>query len=357
MPEAVAAPPRGVTSHTVLDYLRAVRRSAEALPAAHVTRRRIRTAGLLIDARFTDRELAALYCDRLDGVPVPDSDEVPDLRIDVLSASTLGWPTPAAWRDTGCPMADFDRLFEATELRAIYPYHPGFWQFYAPADGYGVQLQSSPDERPPWDGGAPLRLHLHWTLAARQRRLVHSATLGVGGNGILLVGRGGAGKSSTTIAGLAAGLQTVGDDYVVVDLDPPRAQPVFRIGKLDPPAVARLGAAGSRLAGRALNWQGKIEFELDRLFPSAVVRELRLRAIVLPQVAGTPASTLTRLPAAAAMREMTFANLYQLPCELNSGFRFLGGLTRYLPAYRLSLSSDPQEIGATLRRFIEGLTP
>ena len=48
------------------------------------------------------------------------------------------------------------------------------------------------------------------------RRIAHAASLGRDGRGILLLGHGGAGKSGTALAGVAAGLQTVGDDYVAL---------------------------------------------------------------------------------------------------------------------------------------------
>ena len=67
-----------------------------------------------------------------------------------------------------------------------------------------------------------------------------------GGRGVLVAGNSGAGKSTTTLACLEAGLDYVGDDYVLVDAGGAHgAQPVRdgEAGTRQSRAVPRLGAA------------------------------------------------------------------------------------------------------------------
>ena len=64
----------------------------------------------------------------------------------------------------------------------------------------------------------------------------------MGGRGALIVGASGSGKSGTTLAGLMNGLQSVGDDYVVVDQGATIvAHSVFKLFKQDLDGLKRVG--------------------------------------------------------------------------------------------------------------------
>ena len=64
--------------------------------------------------------------------------------------------------------------------------------------------------------------------------MLHAAAVGTADGGVLIVGRGGVGKSTTALACLAAGMKYVADDYLVVQLDPePRAFQLYGTAKLE----------------------------------------------------------------------------------------------------------------------------
>lgn len=65
-------------------------------------------------------------------------------------------------------------------------------------------------------------------FAGPRRVVVHGAAVGRGEQVVLVVGRSGAGKSTTAAAALLAGWELLSDDLVVVDLDPPRLTGVHR---------------------------------------------------------------------------------------------------------------------------------
>ena len=59
---------------------------------------------------------------------------------------------------------------------------------------------------------------------------------------VVVTGMSGSGKSSTTLAGLVNGLDSAGDDYVLVDPGPPVvAHAVFTVLKQDRPGLRRAG--------------------------------------------------------------------------------------------------------------------
>jgi hypothetical protein len=335
-------------------YLRGLLRQAAELDDERLDVRSFSVAGLRIEARFTDAGMADLYSGRLVG-PATEAGP-PDLRVDVLEASRIGWPPPAGWSDERCPEDFFERLLLAAGLRAAYPYQPRLWQVYDEERGAALQLAGAASDLPLWDSGAPLRLAIHWALPARGRRLLHGATLGTGSDGILISGPGGIGKSGTALAGIAHGLRTVGDDYVIVEQGvPPIAWPVYRLFKQDPAGVARLAGVGRRLAGRPLNWQGKLEFDPEELSPGCMAHSLRLRAILVPSIERLPASRVEPMPRGKAIEAIARSTIVQLASERASVLLFCAGLTARLPVFRLSLSEEPSEIAATIAALIEDL--
>jgi hypothetical protein len=216
-----------------------------------------------------------------------------------------------------------------------------------------VQLARAPEDLPDWHAGAPLRQHLHWLLRARGQRLAHAASLGRAGRGILLLGHGGAGKSGATLAGLAAGLQTVGDDYIALgDLQPARARPLFRVVKQDRAGLARLPGLIEHTAGLRENWKGKVEFDPAAIFPGCFADCIEIHAIVLPHVALAPQPRFVEIGAGDAMRSLMRSNLFQFPGEPEDGMEYYAELLRSLPVHRLDLSADATANGAALAEFL-----
>ena len=80
-----------------------------------------------------------------------------------------------------------------------------------------------------------MRTLFHWLMELYGRQLIHAAAVGTDIGGALIVGKGGVGKSTTSLASLAAGLRFVGDDYVIVGFDPhPTAWSLYCTAKVSP---------------------------------------------------------------------------------------------------------------------------
>lgn len=267
-----------------------------------------------------------------------------------LHAEDGRWPAPLHLQ--GGPEMSvrvFDRFLGDAGLRGSY-YGLPCWQIYDPATRQGVQSLGAPLAMPPWETTSPLRLFLHWAYAAAGLRLTHAATLGRDGWGALLVGAGGSGKSGTTLAGILHGLDSVGDDYIVVEPGSTVvAHAIFRHFKQDMGGLERVGLAGLSRE-RSVNWQGKVEFD-----PACLGRPLtprmNIRAILLPHVARCGRTTLTPASAHEAALALAPSAVLQFSGDGTVGFRFFADLARQLPAFHLHLSEDPQEIAAALSAF------
>ena len=181
-----------------------------------------------------------------------------------------------------------------------------------------------------WDRAAPLRTALHFALEGPSRQLVHGAVVGIGGRGGLLAGRGGSGKSTTTLACLRAGMQVVGDDYAAVELIAGQARAWNLYGSM------KIGERDDGPGGR--DDRRTLIFGDD--LPGAPTEMLELAALLLPRVAGGPRSTLSAASPAAALRALAPSTLLQAPYEDRPSLGILADLARTLPAYHLDLGDD-----------------
>ncbi|TIN27547.1 MAG: serine kinase [Mesorhizobium sp.] len=341
-----------VTLETLPDYARHHITAAERAAAYNPVARKIRLPRLELTAHLGPGVLA----DALDHAFVETRDDQPETsscRIFIVHPGIPGIPEPAKWGDAHFTEHGFAKRLAEAGFRGHHFHDLDFWQFYDPQRRVGVQLMASTDAFPPWEPGAPLRAFLHWEYAARGMRLAHAGTLGANGKGVLLAGAGGAGKSGTVAAGLLNGLDSVGDDYVLIDLaNGVSAHPLFSTLKQDPQGFARLGLKHRLPAHSPLNWQGKHTFHIGDIAPRPVPATLDIVALVVPHISGGGTSSIVPVPRRDAMIALAPSGIAQMPGERESGFRFFSDLTRLLPCYRLSLGTQPQEIAGTIVDFL-----
>ncbi|MGA2009560.1 MAG: hypothetical protein ABSH51_03345 [Solirubrobacteraceae bacterium] len=184
-----------------------------------------------------------------------------------------------------------------------------------------------------WDPGAPLRIALHFALRRENRMLVHAACVGAAGAGVLLAGRSGSGKSTTTAACLAAGLQAVGDDYAVLDTSArePRAHSIYRTVRVTPALARRTGAAEDD--GRRTQLIG-----VD--VPGTMAQSLRIVAVLVPRVVDARRSKLAAITPARALRAVLPSTLLQAPREPHQDIRAVADLVASVPCFELMLGAD-----------------
>lgn len=338
---------------SVVAFLRHIISAAEALPRARLHRRQAAPAGIPLEVWFDDAAEAERLAPRL--ADVAGHDGSPRVRLYMLSAHSIDCDPLPWWDDAGDASA-FHATVTAAGLHAANPAHARSWQVLDPLAGIGVQLSRAPDDLPAWFAGAPLRHHLHWLLRRRGGRVAHAATLGRDGKGILILGNGGAGKSGTTLSGLAAGLQTVGDDYIALDGSAPAvARPLFLLAKQDRAGLQRIPGLAERLAHLPNNWMNKVEFDPAAVFPGCFSDALQIHAIVLPRIAHAPSPHLAPAAHGEAMRTLIPTNLNMFQGEPIEGLDYYGSLVRQVPAYTLDLSDKAIDNGTALADFVSAL--
>ena len=219
------------------------------------------------------------------------------------------------------------------------------------------------DQRPfpYWEIGSPFRFVLHEWLGRRGLQYVHGGAVGTEEGAVLLVGKGGSGKSTTSLRCVASGMKYVGDDYCLAecgsDSSVPWVHSLYSSGKLvDTSDFVRL----PELRGQSLNpdsfergGEGKGVFSVSRLWPDRVVTSLPLRALMIPRIHGGFDTTIEPCSRGHALMALLPSTVGQLPGCSQADCQRIQTLVSQTPAYFLHLGTDMEQIPDVLTRVIQ----
>ena len=215
------------------------------------------------------------------------------------------------------------------------------WLFQ-PEQAAAVMWAHDLDALPPWEHSSPLRAAARWWAAHQGGAMVHAGAVGDGERCVLLVGAGGAGKSTSTLACLDRGLQVLGDDYCL--LQPPGAanavpsvHGMYRVAKLDERSLGLLPALRERVIGPA--WRGKWLVDLE--ITEADALSLAAMCEVVQDPSGpTRVEPLSRMQ---TLRALAPSTLFQQRLWERETWQALTATIRCVPCFRL-LVNDPQDV-------------
>lgn len=306
------------------------------------------SAGLSVLAKTDDKFISQL----IENGHTRTSKSTSDLNIlHICGTENEQMPTPH-WTARYFEERRIETALHDTPYRFHFYDQSDFWQFYDRNRGLAIQYSPNLGQTTPWESGSPLRNFIHWHLLEKGSGLVHAGTLGRQENGILLCGAGGSGKSGTVLSGLMHGLQSVGDDYVAVHLGQTvTASCAFQTLKIDAAGANRVSVPSSLLSGRPLNWQNKHLVRLSEISPDQP-KSMRLHAIVQPQISHAARTTFQHINAKEAFLSLAPTGVSQIPGARPGMVRICAELTRKLPAYKMSLGTDPVEISDSIDTFI-----
>lgn len=313
---------------------------AAARRAPDVTTVHLAPGGVPITAQIAGTALAARLTPALLGRPAPAT-ESPAATLHAFDTAGSGVPMPPPpWRGDDYLRRDEIRGLTAGDLLGSYDRAHATLCLYDATEATGVLWARDAERMAPWEPGSPLRSLLRWVLAAHDLHLLHAAAVGTpAGRGVLLCGPGGAGKSTTALAFLAAGLPFVADDYCLVRTDRPQAMPVYGVAKADAATLRLVGGLRDRAERAEQDWRGKWRLPVEDL----VAPYVDLDAIVLPRVAERTGH-LRPLPPREALTRILPATIFQLPAASATTLQALTGLFERLPVFELEVGPDVASI-------------
>jgi hypothetical protein len=205
----------------------------------------------------------------------------------------------------------------------------------------------------PWpEGSFPMR-HLFANFFGRQGKfIVHAAAVGNERGAVLIVGKGGSGKSTAALACAMNGLFYLGDDYSLVGIEPePRVWSLYSSAKVNADSLIWF----PQLKPFVQHDGGMKEKSLLQLHGAPGLRfaaSLPIRAVLWPRITGRIESQLKPASSAALLLALAPSSILQTPGHGDAVLRMLNRLVQAVPTRILETGTDPAQIAGAVGQFI-----
>jgi hypothetical protein len=208
---------------------------------------------------------------------------------------------------------------------------------------------------PWWVSGSPLQVILHAWLRHRGMHLTHTAAVGNEQAAVLLSGKGGSGKSTTTLACLTEGLHYLGEDYCILEPgEQPKVHSVYQTAKWEL-QTRRLFPHYEHCIVNAdtANTEKALVYYQD-IFPTQIKSSLPIRAIISLKVGTETAPQLQKHEPRLALKDLMMSTLIQLPLYHSDSMSILKDIVASVPQYQLSLGRDVKANVKIIKEMLTG---
>jgi hypothetical protein len=333
----------------------AMERAAHSRP---VITRRYRIAGLPVALHIGATGAAAQILRAIEPLACPDDKEPAVLSLHVWDGRGDAVPLPES------PVllrhdAPEEGLggYAGESLRAFYQPVAGVLSLFDEASGRAHWWLRDVATTPYYEYAAPFKHILQWWIASRGGALLHSAAVGLDGEGILIAGPSGSGKSSTALACMDAGFSFASDDYVLIDAaHPPHAHLAYATAKVVRESLSRHVHHHRHFRNLARDDEKPMLFVQDAA-PDRVAAQLALQAVVLPVVMHMATTRLVPISPAEMLRALAPSSVLLFPLAGDTAFRRMADLCRELPCWRAELADDPHDVANALREMLTAPRP
>jgi hypothetical protein len=316
-------------------------RAAEA--AGGVAELRLAVAGKPVRIRFAGARAAEALSPAFAHLETRE-DEPPALTLHVWDSGTRRAEATGAGASYYSEQDGVRALHQPSDVLSVLTADADTGWFWMP-DANGL---------PYWDYTAPFRHLLSWWLDAQGLRQVHGGAVGTEDGGVLVVGPGGSGKSTTALSTLLdERLRYAGDDYVAVgSAHAPVVHSIYCSGKVHQEDLHRLPHLEPALAD-GIRPDEKAVFYVEQAFPGRSIAGFPLRAIVVPRVTDRRAARAVPGTRAEALAALAPSTIFQLHPPARDALAWMAGLVRSVPTFVLELGSDVETLPAALLRILE----
>lgn len=299
-----------------------------------------RIAGYTVRLAFAGPALISLLTPALAHLACP-AEATPDLTLCLWDGSSTGVEPSQPWTISAIGLrGELPTWSDETILTAIQP-DVNAVSIFDRSQGIGFYWIDSPCSLRVYERAAPLKVLLHWWLRESGLTLIHAGAVGTAAGAVLIVGKSGAGKSTTTLACLEAGLHYLADDRCLLGLTPiPQVYCVYNSAKLHLAQMARFPGLLTRVNNLAETTNEKALLYLQQLLPQQLAQQLPIRALLLANVAGTTQTSLAPISRMQLLRDFVTSTLVYQPGAVQAEVAMMTALVRQLPCYQINLGSD-----------------
>lgn len=285
----------------------------------------------------------------------------PDITFYFLDEQSAGFNLPELpWDLTQIGVQGVIDDLSTGDLKAVWQFGSDVLYLYHRIEKWGLFWTHDVSKLPHWELSFPLRYPVTWMFEERNALMVHAGAVGTRKGAVLLVGKSGSGKSTTSISALQHGMQFLGDDYVLASTPPsPRVYSLFSAVKASSRTLAELKSDGSTLTQYPLGTTEETEKRvtyLEDYFGRQIVSDLPLIAMIHPVIANQHAPEMTTTTAGKMLKTCAPSTIFQIPCDRPRAFNKLRLISESLPCFEFRLCPDLNRNAAFLEDWIDNIT-
>ena len=217
---------------------------------------------------------------------------------------------------------------------------------------------TSADVQYPDQLGRPFQKMIIAWLQEREIQSIHAGLVGVGDTGLLIVGNAGAGKTTSAISCLQAGMNYLGDDVVGLQAHHNGFQghSLFATCLVEAEHLKRFPTLHDHSLRTRHSPAEKSVVYLNKLFPQQIKRSVPIRAIVLPNIVNQVKTTYRPATKTDALFALAPTSVMFLPRPTQESFTRLAEMVKQIPAYWLDLGNDLNSIPVSIRSLATEFT-
>jgi hypothetical protein len=315
----------------------------------------LQVAGEVVQLSFAGRAMQTQMMPALNHLRISDPETQTSLILHIWESTNSGVSlTPPNWT---LPEADALAGFTQADLQSHYAFYnaeSGVLSTLDVKDRSGYIWTHDAAQLPVYEKGAPLLYLFHWWLASRGKRLVHAGAVGTVKGAVLIAGRGGSGKSTTSVACLTQGFKYLSDDYCIISFEPsPIVHSLYNTAKLTRESCQHLKVWLPSTEESLWDHQEKQHFFLSELMPQQIAISMPIRAILLPRITGDAVPYLAAVNPILALKELAPSTIFQLRGASESGLRLMRELVQKVPCFQLNLSGNVIASADVIRGLLE----
>ena len=309
-------------------------------------------ADFTVKLLFAGKALVPVITPALQHLSSPcDEDAETDLTVYLWDTVSTGVPIPPNdWKHEDYLEHGLIRGYNTDNIATAFNLGTGILDMYRKDTKTALFWIRDARDVPYFETGAPLRNLLFWWASGHGMQFAHGAAVGTDSGAVLLVGKGGSGKSTSALSSLVHGdLSYLGDDYVLIAEKPqPHVYSLYNSAKLNTDHAVNFPQLLEKASNPDRLGEEKALIFLHEYYAKRIVNDLPLKAIVLPHVTGMETSAYRPAYASDALRALAPSSIFQLPNRTKEIFGYFGRFVRRLPAYHLDAGTDFQEIPRVL---------
>lgn len=194
---------------------------------------------------------------------------------------------------------------------------------------------------------SPFRIIFAWYFGLYDKVILHSAGVGTTDGGVLFIGAGGSGKTSSALSCLSSGLKFAGDDSILVDVSAePQAFSLYSSARLFPSDLRFFDLFSEAIQPFDSKPNEKVRLSLADNCSEMLISSFPIKAIIAPKINENQRSPLLEtINPAEALRILAPSSLLHAPGQNQETFHLLAKIVNLIPCYRLTMGNRV-EIGA-----------